>query len=750
VIAFGLRLTLRGGREAVLRLAVIAVAVALGTGLLLTTLAGINAVNTQNGRFAWLETDAGAVATAQRTTADPVWWRLVADEFDGKVLGRVDVAATGPHSPVPPGMSRLPAAGEYFASPSLARLISSTPAAELAARYPGRLAGTIDDAALPAPDSLIIVIGQTPAQMAQLRGAIEVTAISTTAPNHCNGACYNIGYNDNSIDLILAVVSAAMLFPILVFIGTATRLSAARREQRFAAMRLVGATPRQIAVISTVESTVAATLGVLAGFGLFVALRPSIAKVPFTGSRFFVSDLALSVADVLLVGLGIPIAAAVAATLGLRRVIISPLGVTRRVTPIPPRAWRLVPLLAGLGELALLVHTGRPATTGGQTLVYTAGILITMFGLVLAGPWITMTASRAVARRARRPAALVAARRLADDPKAGFRAISGLVLGLFVATVAIALITTITFYNGAGGGQSEAERGTLVSDLLDFSGDPPRAEVQSVPVDLQQRLAALPGVLGQVSIHEQQQTFGPGPAAIADLAACSELNAIKVFGHCAPGAQTAYAEPGFGKGSDQTGRLLPTAPLTRAQLAGLPISTFAVRTDGSIAAIERTRTVMEAGLPKLRDAIPMTLAEQNEQSSNSQRTRGYEQLALVVEVASLAIAGCTLAVSVVTGLNDRRRPFGLLRLTGAPLAVLRRVVALETAVPLLAGAAVSIGAGFLASYLFLRSQLTETLRPPGLNWYVVTASGLIAAFVIVASTLPVLERITGPEAVRTD
>jgi hypothetical protein len=67
-----------------------------------------------------------------------------------------------------------------------------------------------------------------------------------------------------------------------------------------------------------------------------------------------------------------------------------------------------------------------------------------------------------------------------------------------------------------------------------------------------------------------------------------------------------------------------------------------------------------------------------------------------------------------------------------------------------AGAAVSIGAGFLASYLFLRSQLSETLRPPGLNWYVVTAAGLAAALLIVASTLPVLERITGPEAIRTD
>ena len=61
--------------------------------------------------------------------------------------------------------------------------------------------------------------------------------------------------------MVLSVAAAALLFPVLVFIGAATRLSAARREQRFAAMRLVGATPRQIATIATVESSVAAIAG---------------------------------------------------------------------------------------------------------------------------------------------------------------------------------------------------------------------------------------------------------------------------------------------------------------------------------------------------------------------------------------------------------------------------------------------------------------------------------------------------------
>ena len=63
-------------------------------------------------------------------------------------------------------------------------------------------------------------------------------------------------------------------------------------------------------------------------------------------------------------------------------------------------------------------------------------------GLFIAGPWLTMAAARVMARWTSRPDTLIAARRLADDPKAAFRAVSGLVLALFISTVAVVAITT--------------------------------------------------------------------------------------------------------------------------------------------------------------------------------------------------------------------------------------------------------------------------------------------------------------------
>ena len=122
----------------------------------------------------------------------------------------------------------------------------------------------------------------------------------------------------------------------------------------------------------------------------------------------------------------------------------------------------------------------------------------------------------------------------------------------------------------------------------------------------------------------------------------------------------------------------------------------------------------------------------------------------VVIVVSLVIAGCSLAVSVTSGINERKRPFSLLRLTGVSLSTLRRVVALEAALPLLVVSVLATAMGFLAAGLFLTSQLNETLRPPTAQFYALVVTGLAASFAVISSTLPIVARITGPETARNE
>jgi hypothetical protein len=722
MIRFGLRMAVAGGRAAIARLAVIGVAVAIGVGLLLSALAGITAVQRQDAGYAWLNSAVTSAATGPQA-ADPAWWALREDYFDGRSIARIDVAVTGPHGPVPPGLSALPGPGDYYVSPALAKLIATTPADQLGDRFPGRPAGVIGRAGLASPDLLIAVVGRTPAEVRNLPGATRITRFVATSPASCNH-CY-VGTDNNGMILILSVVLAALLFPLLIFIGTATRLSAARREQRLASMRLVGATPRQVAVLATIESLVAAVAGTALGFGLFLLLRPLLAQFSFTGARFYLSDLVLTWPGAVLVAIGVPAGAAVAARLALHRVRVSPLGVSRRVTPKPPRAWRLLPLAAGLAELGWFVGR-RPETSDGQTAAYLSGILIVMIGVVTAGPWLTLAGSRLLARRAGRPAGLIAARRLADDPRAGFRSISGLALALFVGSVATGSISTFVAERGDGPDTSIVHDLMTVDVLLDPSATaPPLTGVRAVVLVRQ----------NPRQTHDRRSWPG--------LISCADLARVPGAGHCVPGATAAQVFPNlippFGSEPVPAWPAAPDVPLDRQ-----PVIEVDVATDGSTAALERTRTTLE-------NAYPTAGAAATEGDWRGDSTRllvQLQRLADIVIIASLVIAGCSLAVSITGGLNERKQPFAVLRLAGVRLTELRRVVVLESAVPLLAASAVAIAAGFLSASLFLKSQLGYTLRPPGPGYYVITVAGLAVSLGLIASTMPLLRRLTGPETVR--
>jgi predicted lysophospholipase L1 biosynthesis ABC-type transport system permease subunit len=205
---------------------------------------------------------------------------------------------------------------------------------------------------------------------------------------------------------------------------------------------------------------------------------------------------------------------------------------------------------------------------------------------------------------------------------------------------------------------------------------------------------------------------------------------------------------GLSRDHAQPATVWPAAAVSSEQLRGLPLQSIAVATNGSVVAIEQARTELERAYPYAYS--PATIAETKAQNPNTQLDSQYQQLVDVVILTSLVIAGCSLAVSVAAGLSDRKRPFRLLRLTGALVGMLRRVVALESAVPLLVIAALSSATGFLAAGLFLRSQLSETLQAPGAEYYLIVLAGLVVSLAVIASTLPLLERLTGPETARNE
>src|SRR6266542_3944522 len=627
--------------------------------MLLVVLAGMNAINAQNARTAWLNSGPllGIVnapgsprGSHSTSSAKPLWWLLRTDYFGSQTIYQVDVAATGPGSPVPPGIPRLPGPGQFYASPALSRLLRSTPANELAARFPGHQIGTIGPSALPSPSSLVIVVG-------------------------CS---------------------------------------------------------------------------------LFYGIRPALTDVAFTGQRFAPGDLSLGLIDVVVVAIGIP-AAAVSARFAMRRAQISPLGVTRRVTPPAPRAYRLAPLVAGIAELVYFVVVGHPKSTGGQIWAYLSGGFLIIAGLVVAGPWLTMVGARSVARRAQRPAALLAGRRLADNPSGAFRTISGLNIALFAASASVGVLTTILAYGGTANGGTVASE-TLLEELghvvsIGVNGHRPPATATTttktaVPPALLSELTSIPGVRGATVAYSEP---GAGQGSSAGLLLCSQLARTPAIGTCAPGADVGRLSGlnpfPSGQHSTLSGHVWPAVDITPHQLRDLSPRAIVVQTNGSTTALERARTNLEVAFPN-QQQTPVTFGEID---TSSRRTiTEVQQIANAVIVASLVIAGCSLAVSVTAGISDRKRPLSLLRLAGAPLRVLRRMVVLEAAVPLLVISVFSAGLGFLAAELFLSSQLGYSLRPPGVDYYLLVLGGIVVSLAVIASTLPLIERIAGPEVARNE
>jgi hypothetical protein len=743
MIRLGLRLTLGSGREAALRVLVTAAAVALGVGLLLAALAGVNGLHAQTDRGAWLDTS--AQASRPTSTAGGLWWLSGTDQFANQAIDQIDLAARGPNAPVPPGIAHLPGPGQYYASPALTALLRSVPANELRDRYPGHQIGTIGAAALPSPNSLIIVIGQTARQLSQAPGAVAVAGIQRT-PSNCY-ACQNAVGSGAVLQFILAGGAVALLLPVLILIATASRLSAARREERFAAMRLVGATPRQVSAVSAVEAAVAGAAGVAVGFALFFAFRPLLYSVPFTGAPFAGGDLSLHWLDIVPTVIAVPLAAVVSARLALRRVQISPLSVSRRASSRPPRVVRVVPVLAGIALLGYFDAAGKPGSNGGQLLELLVGFVLLIVGLVLAGPWFTTAGSRLMVKRASRPATLLAGRRLLDNPKAAFRFIGGLVIALFVTSALIGALSSIAA-NASTSGGGAANQGTLADTFCSFSTSncPASAEIASVPSHVLAELRSTPGVRGVTVVHD---IGSEGPLGNSfGLVACDQLAKTPAIGKCARGATVSkvgyFLSNLLGHKSHASSIVWPSAPLSGADIAGLPVDAIVVATNGSSSAIERVHTELERAFPFQGTPVAVEAFD----PSTARLLAMIQDMTDVIIVASLIIAACSLAVNIAAGLGERKRPFSLLRLTGVPTALLHRVVALESALPLLLVAVASIVVGLISAALYLHSQVDITFSLPGISYWATVLGGLAASLAIIASTFPLLSRITGPEVAR--
>jgi hypothetical protein len=764
MLRLGLQLSLRSGREALVRLVVTAAAVAVGVALLLGVLAEFHAYQTNANKPCWSCTQGASVPST--LPAHGELWNNSVDFYQGQTINRLDVAALGPDAPVPPGITRLPPAGGYYASPALAALLKTVPADELGARFPGTMIGTIGQAGLNGADDLTIYIGYTTAQLNAVPGSQWVTSISSTPPQAVFSPFFRFAF----LVGVLAVV-----FPMLVLISTATRLAADRREERFAALRLVGGTPGDIRIVATIEAMLSGLLGAVLGTVIFLLVRPALAGAALVGTQYFESDLTPTVVGYVAMLVGVPIAAAIAALVSLRRVQISPLGVSRRATPKPPTFWRLVALVIGVG---VFVYGLSKTTRDGIGAPAYPGLLLTMIGLVIAGPWLTAQAARLFGRASSGSSALLASRRLADNPKAAFRAVTGLTLAVFLGTM-VGLIVP-----AANETEVTPTAGALSNVLVGQVGVAPDAGQQlihgleSIPGTAVYPLYELQAPGGTSTSSGNSQNGKPGSTPSGGVrvgprgnvpnpkfyygsmvaVSCASMRAIGALGECARGVPAVQVTDSSLFDDNPTYDTKPivgtTSQAYTGNLTALPLQTVLVKVN-SPATLERVRTYLAVTAPPRvgggygsSPTPPRTFGETLQ--IRSARANTFEKILYAAVALTLIVAGCSLAVSVGGGLVDRKRPFTLLRVSGTPVSVLSRVVLFEAAVPLAAAtvtaAAIAYGTSLMA---FLRLAPVGTAIPQlGRDYYTIMGIGLVAAFGVITLTLPLLRRMTAPSTIR--
>lgn len=425
----GLRITAllwrRGGTRQWAVLGLTTAGVLAATTLALLALSVSPGLGARGDRTAWRT----ATPAADPATA-PALQGTRTDGYRGREIVVVDLAATGRGTPpVPPGLDRVPAPGEVVLSPALADLVASEPAEALGDRFPDTVVGRVGPEGRAIADDLVAVVGHAPDAMPG-REATPIAGFATVG-----------GDTELRDHQVMAQLAAVLLVvPTVLLVGALARLTAAQREQRLAGLRLVGATPGLVVAVTALETAAAALVGAVGGVATYLAVLPAAARIELAGAPFTVADLRLGAGALLAAVAVVPVLAAVSATVALRRVVIGPLGVSRRTSGRRPRVVRLLAVpLAWVG----LVVTAGGMSDGDSTTPIILGLGAVILTLAVVGPWLTWVVGALMARLGRRPGPVLAGRRITDDPRGTYRTVSGMVLAGLIAGFLFGVIPTI-------------------------------------------------------------------------------------------------------------------------------------------------------------------------------------------------------------------------------------------------------------------------------------------------------------------
>ena len=732
----------KSGRQSFARLGLTTVAVALGIVLVCYFTAGVNGLM---GRVNGLAINTAAYQAARGVAeqkpiagVEPLkvggTRRGDASKWRGQYIQYYSMYGTAKS----PQFAKLktPRPGEYYLSKALADAVAEYPEDNILARFGKntKYLGVIPSEYTASPDALMIVRGASAEEVAEsdafTKSQGQPSYFADVYRTDANGL-----KSDAKIDPVAVIVfgvgGTILLFPIVIFVSVATQLGAAQREKRYAALRLIGATKRQVGRVLMLESLLASVVGVIIGLGAFWLLQAPLQDFKMDGMRFNPSDLALT---------GTQYALIIGLTLGLtmfvnwrrmRRAQISPLGVSRSVEKVKKlRAWRaLVPAL-GIAFFAWLSSKpGRDWLDANKEsaipmLLLTTALLLVMFGLILAGGWLTNKLSLLAARWANNGSMLIAGKRTAVHSRTVFRSVSGVVLALFAGSFYLTATSGIEGLNAQAvkdNGFSQLKRGTAI------------VIGRSLPGDMAEQLQQKSYITSVATIYPRED---------GDAIRCQDL--AKYTEHtCLNNARPdQFALLNFDKPVVKNVSLIND----KVDTNGVKEYLVTLKSDNDI---EKLRTLVTAKANQYDLTYAVSGTDSKKPHINP-TIREFADLAYVGIGVTLFVAVASLIVSTIGGLMERRRSLYTLRLSGMRLAQLKRLVMVESVAPLLTTSILSCGFGVWTGAVFT-STFSTTLKPvltP--TYFAIVGIGLVTAIIGIYLILPMVDKLTRAEANQTE
>ncbi|MFJ9027828.1 FtsX-like permease family protein [Streptomyces sp. NPDC102274] len=771
-LGLGVRFAATGGREGWIRTLLTSAGVGLGVTLLFLAASVPQVIDARAAREgARTVTETGDEAPAPRSDTTLVWINA-GTEYRGATVGGQLLRPDGARPPLPPGVAKMPGPGEMVVSPALRKLLDSPDGTLLRERLGHHVVGTVAGAGLLDPEELRFYAGSDTLTKAKgghrTAGYGSVTRSPPISP-------YLI--------VLIVLISVVLLMPVGIFIATAVRFGGERRDRRLAALRLVGADIAMTRRIAAGEALFGAALGLFAGFGLFLALRPLAGGVRLWNLSAFPADLVPAPALAALIVVAVPVAAVGVTLVALRSVTIEPLGVVRDVRPRPRQLWwRLLMPVAGVTVLSTVGTVGEGTAVDPYPIA--AGAVLVLAGLTTLLPWLV---EAVVAGLTGGPVPWqLAARRLQLNSGPASRAVMGI-----TAAVAGAIAVQMMF---AG----------MHEDFVRPPGqDPTRANITFQASYGSGRLAqemtdgfrASEGVTAVVAVTTSY-VVRPGPVAPHEIqptttltiGTCATLRVLAELPSCEDGDAFVSHVAGQGEQNDwvdETARPGKPVDLGTRTVTGvrtpslwtLPASartveartdpvgrendgilatpgaldpsrmphaqtSATIRTDERVAdAEEYVRNTAAALDPTLR-VITFKAVERDKQYASVQTGL------LVGGTATMALIAASMLVSQIEQLRERRRLLSVLVAFGTRRSTLAWSVLWQTAIPVALGTLLAIAGG-----LTLGSVLLNMVAKPVADRWVFASfagAGIAVIMLVTVASLPFLWRMTRPDGLRSE